>query len=39
MTPIVLHHGMCGFDVLQIGLLSVHYWNGIDHASPSADTR
>lgn len=32
MTPIVLHHGMCGFDVLQIGLFRIHYWNGIDQA-------
>ncbi len=32
MTPIVLHHGMWGFDVVQIGLLRIHYWNGIDHA-------
>lgn len=32
MTPIVLHHGMWGFDVLQMGLLRMHYWNGIDHA-------
>lgn len=23
---------MWGFDVLQMGLLRMHYWNGIDHA-------
>lgn len=32
MIPIVLHHGIFGFDQLSLGPLSLCYFNGIDRA-------